>query len=224
MPEYKKEPMTLERLCGLVEKSLSENAMPENFKAQARKELAALTRLGGPAYDLLTAVNIMSLLVSLDGLEGAVVQALTIIEQSEFDARFATRLDEAETYVEKLISLRNSVDNGLVKFLKEASNKVRGLLKELRAPYGVCEACGVNPRTKPFHRTCKSCFKPAPKPVSAEAVKPRQLSEYYDFFENTLFKPGERGQHADVAGIAQRADSDAPHLGLVQFAHREQGF
>jgi len=62
VPEYKKEPMTLERLCALVEKSLNENTMPDNFKAQARKELAALTRLGGPAYDLLTAVNIMSLL------------------------------------------------------------------------------------------------------------------------------------------------------------------
>src|SRR5689334_8551168 len=34
-----------------------------------------------------------------------------------------------------------------------------------------------------------------PAPVSAAGVKPRSLSEYYDFFENTLFTPGERGKN-----------------------------
>jgi hypothetical protein len=33
-----------------------------------------------------------------------------------------------------------------------------------------------------------------PKPVAATGVKPRQLSEYYDFFQNSLFTPGERGR------------------------------
>lgn len=43
-----------------------------------------------------------------------------------------------------------------------------------------------------------------PKPVSATGIKPRSLSEYYDFFENSLFTPGERakhGQHLQSQGI-----------------------
>jgi len=115
-------------------------------------------------------------------VDGASEQAHTILEKEEFDSRFATRLAEIDTYTERLLSLRNATDNSLVKFLKESSNKVRSLLRELRAPYGVCEVCGVNPRTKPFHRTCRSCFKPAPKPVVSEAsdkdkvVTPRVVS------------------------------------------------
>ncbi len=33
-----------------------------------------------------------------------------------------------------------------------------------------------------------------PRPAAARSVTPRKLSEYYDFFENTLFKPGERAK------------------------------
>ncbi len=43
-----------------------------------------------------------------------------------------------------------------------------------------------------------------PKPVSAAGVKARNLSEYYDFFENSLFTPGERarsGQYLPSQGI-----------------------
>ncbi len=33
-----------------------------------------------------------------------------------------------------------------------------------------------------------------PRPAAARSVTPRKLSEYYDFFENTLFAPGERSK------------------------------
>src|SRR5689334_10163287 len=36
-----------------------------------------------------------------------------------------------------------------------------------------------------------------PRPVSVKAVSNRKLNEYYDFFENTLFPPGERVRHGD---------------------------
>ena len=35
-----------------------------------------------------------------------------------------------------------------------------------------------------------------PRPAAARNVTPRKLSEYYDFFENTLFTPGETGEES----------------------------
>ena len=35
-----------------------------------------------------------------------------------------------------------------------------------------------------------------PRPVNASAVKPRRINEYYDFFQNSLFRPGESQQKA----------------------------
>jgi hypothetical protein len=47
--------------------------------------------------------------------------------------------------------------------------------------------------TKKFYADDPIVAMPAPAPV--KNATPRELSEYYDFFENTLFAPGERAAH-----------------------------
>jgi len=162
--------MEVKDVKAIVSRALEDTdaPMPADFVELVKREMEDLPEVGSMRYQLLTAVNLMKLVVMTDLLDMEAAAARKLMGE-EYAPRFGDRVGEAEQFLVKLWEITGSPEvqpswvdilatGSYIPTLKDFVFKMRGLLKEISAPYGRCRFCN-KPKAKPFHSLCPDCKK-----------------------------------------------------------------